>query len=598
MNFINYLVSHAETITLTLAGIILGLVLIYFFLGTVRIGERDVGIVIKRFAMNNLPPGQIIALNGEAGYQADTLAPGLHFFYWRWQYSIVHTAMIYVPQGELALVIANAGAPIPPGRILGRSIDCTHFQDARAFLNNGGEKGRQLGLLTAGQYRINTALFTVITSWNASEQGLNNSLLRLTKVEPDRVGIVTTLDGEPIADGEIAGALVLGHDNFQSAQMFLENGGRRGLQEQVLLSGQWNLNPWFAQVEQVPMVEIPIGHVGVVISYVGQAHEDVSGVDFKHGDLVLAGHKGVWVTPLFPGKHPLNTRVMRVELVPTTNIVLNWATRTEAHLYDAKLSSITVRSRDGFAFNLDVSQIIHIGANEAPRVISRAGSLQNLVDHVLQPLVGNYFRNSAQDFTVLDFLSARSQRQADAAQHIETALHEYDVEAIDTLIGDITPPESLMKTQTDRKIAQEQQKTYEMQEAAEKQRQQLVRQTSLADIQHEVVGAEQGVQISELHARSTVRKSEGEAESIRLRANGEADAIRATGNAKAEAYRVGVDSLGGGNYALLQLMQIIGERNVRVVPDVAVSSSQGSNGLLDALMAMMVKREDLVKTIT
>jgi len=582
------LIHYLKAIGWCLAGI----AFIYFLLGGVFIRERDVGIVIKRFAMRNLPPGQLIALNGEAGYQADTLPPGLHFFYWRWQYSIVRTSLVYVPQGELALVIANAGDAIPPGRILGRDVDCNHYQDARAFLSSGGEKGRQLGVLTAGQYRINTALFTVITSWNANEQGLNNALLRITKVEPDRVGIVTTLDGYPIADGEIAGTMVPGHDNFQSAQEFLNNGGRRGLQEQILLSGQWNLNPWFAQVEQVPMVEIPIGHVGVVISYVGQIHEDVSGVDFKHGDLVLAGHKGVWVTPLLPGKHPVNTRVMRVELVPTTNIVLNWASRTEAHHYDAKLNSITVRSKDGFAFNLDVSQIIHIGANEAPRVISRAGSLQNLVDHVLQPLVGNYFRNSAQDYTVLDFLSARSQRQAEAASHIETALREYDVEAIDTLIGDISPPESLMKTQTDRKIAQEQQKTYEMQENAEKQRQQLVRQTSLADIQHEVVGAEQGVQIAELHARSAVRKSEGEAESIRLRANGESDAIRAMGNAKAEAYQAGVKSLGEQNYALLQLMQIVGERNVRVVPDVAVSGNgHGGNGLLDALMAMMAKRD-------
>ena len=165
------------------------------------------------------------------------------------------------------------------------------------------------------------------------------------------------------------------------------------------------------------------------------------------------------------------------------------------------------------------------------------------------------------------------------------------MEAIDTLIGDITPPEALMKTQTDRKIAQEQQKTYEMQEAAEKQRQQLVRQTSLADIQHEVVGAEQGVQIAELHARASVRQSEGEAESIRLKASGESDAIRAMGNAKAEAYTAGVQSLGEHNYALLQLMQIIGERNVRVVPDVAVTGAQSGNGLLDALLALTVKRD-------
>lgn len=563
----------------------------WLLLGIKFIGEREVGIVVKRFGLRNLPPGQIIALRGEAGTQADVLSPGLHFFYWFWQYSVTRTNLVEVPQDHISLVLAHAGAPIPPGRILGRSVDCDHYQNARAFLSGGGEKGRQNALLTAGTYRINTALFDVITPWNAGQYGINPAALRIHKVEPDLVGIVTTLDGVPITDGDIAGVQVSGHDNFQNAQAFLDAGGHRGLQEQVLLSGQWNINPWFAQVEQVPMVEIPIGHVGVVISYVGKAHEDVSGADFKHGDLVLVGHKGVWVTPLLPGKHPINTRVARVELVPTTNIVLNWAMRTEAHSYDAKLSSITVRSRDGFAFNLDVSQIIHIGANEAPRVISRAGSLQNLVDHVLQPLVGNYFRNSAQDYTVLDFLSARSQRQEEAAGHIEVALREYDVEAIDTLIGDITPPEALMKTQTDRKIAEEQKKTYEVQEAAETQRQQLVRQTSLADIQHEVVGAEQGVQISELHARAAVRQSDGEAEFMRLRASGEADAIRATGNAKAEAYRVGVESLGPQNHALLQLMQIIGERNVRVVPDVAVSSGQGASGLLEALMAMMVKRD-------
>src|SRR5207249_9471347 len=116
-----------------------------------------------------------------------------------------------------------------------------------------------------------------------------------------------------------------------------------GLQEEVLLAGSWNLNPWFAEVEQVPLTEIPIGYVGVVVSYVGDEHLDVSGDAFTHGDLVERGHKGVWVEPLLPGKHPINTRVMKVELVPTTNIVLNWAQRSEAHHYDERLSSILVR---------------------------------------------------------------------------------------------------------------------------------------------------------------------------------------------------------------------------------------------------------------
>ena len=345
------------------------------------------------------------------------------------------------------------------------------------------------------------------------------------------------------------------------------------------------------------MVHIPIGYVGVVISFVGQAHVDVSGTDFKHGDLVDSGHKGVWVTPLYPGKHPINTRIMKVELVPTTNIVLNWANRTEAHKYDDKLSSITVRSRDGFAFNLDVAQIIHVGALDAPKVISRVGSMQNLVDHVLQPIVGNYFRNSAQDYTVLDFLSARSQRQAEASEHIRRAIGAYDVQAIDTLIGDITPPAQLMTTQTDRKIAEEQQKTYEVQRSAQEQRQQLVRQTSLADIQQQVVGAEQGVRISELTANASVKQATGDSEATRLRALGEAEAIRSIGHAKAEAYRAGVEALGAQGYTMMQLMQIVGERNVRIVPDVAVTGAGGSTGLVDGLLGVMLQKQAAPGTV-
>lgn len=551
-----------------------------FIGGLVVIGEKEVGIVVKKFALSGrgLPPGHLIALDGEPGYQADTLAPGWHWGYWPWQYNVRKESVIVVPQGEIALVVAADGTPIPPQRILGKVVGCDNFQDARKFLKGGGEKGRQLGILTAGTYRINTALFTIITAANAQHHGMKPDQLRVYSITPDRVGIITTNDGIPIEAGEIAGPVIPDHDNFQNAQKFIGGGGRRGLQEQVLLSGSWNLNPWFVGIEQVPMTEIPIGYVGVVISYVGKAHEDVSGAAFTHGNLVEVGHKGVWVAPLYPGKHPLNTRILKVELVPTTNIVLNWSSRTERHSYDSQLSALTVRSKDGFAFDLEIAQIIHVGALDAPKVISRVGSMQNLVDHVLEPTIGNYFRNSAQDYTVLDFLTARSERQVEAAEYIKTALRAYDVQAIDTLIGDILPPAELMTTQTERKIAEEQRKTYEVQQMAQTQRQQLVRETSLADIQQELVKSEEGVKIAELKANARVKESAGEAE-----------AIRVTGNAKADAYRAGVNALGSQGYTALQLMHIIGDRSVRVVPDVAVSGNGSSAGLVDALLGMMVR---------
>ena len=253
-----------------------GFILLLIFLpkigwiaGLIVIGEREVGIVTKKFSSKSLPPNRLIALNGEAGLQADTLPPGWHFGYFPWQYNVNHEAVMIIPQGEIGLVVANDGATLPPDRILGKATGSDSFQDARKFFTDGGQKGRQLDIITAGTYRINTALFNVITAATAAKHGMTAAQLQVHTIAPDGVGIVTTLDGTPIDTGEIAGPTIPDHDNFQRADRFVQDGGRRGLQEQVILSGSWNLNPWFVQTQQVPMTQVPIGYVGVVISFVG-----------------------------------------------------------------------------------------------------------------------------------------------------------------------------------------------------------------------------------------------------------------------------------------------------------------------------------------
>ena len=601
------------TQTLLLLGALLAGAIAFLILAGLRvIPERYSGLVIKRYGAA-MPAGRIIALDGEAGYQARMLPPGWHFFLFFWQYKVVNVTVVEVAPGEVALVVAADGAAIPPERVLGKEVDCDQFQDAEAFLRRGGERGRQIAVLTAGQYRINPALFTVVTRGNAEAFDMNPEQLRVYQVPPDRVGIVTVLDGRPIPMGDLAGPAVTGHDSFQRPQRFLDAGGCRGLQEEVLMSGAWNLNPWFVQVEPIALTEIPIGYVGVVVSYVGGEHLDVSGAAFTHGDLVEKGRKGVWVEPLLPGLHPINTRVMKVELVPTTNIVLNWAQRTESHRYDERLSSIRVRSKDGFSFSLDVAQIIHIAAKNAPRVISRVGSTQNLVDHVLQPTVGNYFRNSAQEVTVLEFLRARTERQREAYKDIRAAIEAYDVECIDTLIGDIVPPQELMQTQTDRKIAEELQRTYDVQREAVVKRQALERETAIAAMQAEVVRSEQMVAISEKNALATAEAARGEAmslklhaeadaaavrmraeadaTSVRLKGDSEADAIRAVGDAKAQAYRQGREALSEQAYTAMQLAQTLAEHGIKLVPEIAVggAGSGTGSGLADVLIGKMLQ---------
>ncbi|MGH6684206.1 MAG: SPFH domain-containing protein, partial [Pseudolabrys sp.] len=385
-------------------------------------------------------------------------------------------------------------------------------------------------------------------------------------------------------------------------QTFVNNGGFKGLQEQVMLAGRYFLNPLFATVEIRNMTEVPIAYAGVVIAYVGEPGVDVTGDSFKHGNLVSRGQKGVWVEPLDPGKYPINPYTHKVENVPTANVVLNWATgKSEAHKLDANLSTITVRSSDGFKFNLDVSQIIHIPRTDAPRVIARMGSMLNLVTQVLEPTIGNYFRNAAQGSDVIDFLRKRAERQADAKARISAALEEYNVGAVDTLIGDITPPEELMKPLTDRKIAEQEKVTYETQRLAEQTRKELQQARALADTQAKVVDAERRVQIADFDAQSTVKQAEGAARSRIINAEGDAKAkttnadadakvlqmvgaaeagkTKMVGTAEADVIKLKIESMQSGNYAGIEIAKALASSGTKLVPDIVATGGGGNSGL-------------------
>jgi len=592
------------------------------FFGMVIVPEDKIGLVTKKFVLfgadKSLPDGRIIATKGEAGFQAQTLAPGLYWMKWIWQYSIEMTPFTIIPEGKIGLVLSKDGKEIPTGRILARKVNCDNYQDATAFLESGGQKGRQTAFITTGSYRINTYLFEIV-------------VVDQVKVFENMVGVVTALDGEPIPLGQIAGKYVENHNNFQDFDSFLEQGGNRGLQPQVILAGSYYINTWAIQIEQNPMTDVPIGYVGVVISYIGEDGQDVTGEHFKHGNIVSKGQRGVWMEPLGPGKYALNKYTTKLEAVPTTNLVLNWAdARSEAHNLDHNLSTITVRSKDGFPFNLDVSQIIHVPANEAPKVIARFGSMTNLVSQVLEPTIGNYFRNSAQESDVISFLSTRKERQESAKNHIKVVLDEYNVNAVDTLIGDIVPPDSLMKTLTDRKLAEEEQKTYQTQKMAQEQRQGMEKETAIADMQKEIVRASQNVEIAQRTADATVKKAEGDAASLKLNVNAEAEAtkmraqaeaeatkaragaqaeatrlnasaeaekisktglaeaekIMAIGKSTAEAYQLQVSAMGGDNFTKYKVTEEIGKGNIKVIPDVLITGANGSEGGISGLLGM------------
>jgi len=626
------LIRWGLAIGIPLLCIVLYRVILRVFFGLVIVPEDRIGLVTKKFVLwgkQSLPEGRIIATNGEAGFQAQTLAPGVYFAKWFWQYAINFQPFTVIPTGKIGLVLARDGAELETGAILALKVPCDSFQDAVAFLQNGGRKGRQTAIMTPGSYRINTFLFDV-------------EVTDMVSIPDNAVGIVTTLEGKPLEEGQIAGRVIGDHNKFQDADLFLTKGGYKGLQEQVILAGSYFLNPWFVKVDMVKMTEIPIGYVGVVISFVGTEGADLSGVEFKHGNIVGRGHKGVWAEPLGPGKYPINPYIQKTELVPTTNLVLNWASaRSEAHQLDKNLSTITVRSRDGFPFNLDVAQIIHIPTTEAPKVIARFGNMVNLVSQVLEPTIGNYFRNSAQDSDVIAFLGTRKERQESARQHIGRVLEQYNVIGVDTLIGDIVPPDSLMKTLTDRKLAEEQKVTYETQMKAQETRQSLEKETAIADIQKEIVKADQGVLIAERIADASVKKATGDANSVRLQANAEADRLKLlasgeaektrlmakadsekiewlakaeaekislTGNAEAEkilaigkssaeSYKLAVEAMGGNNFTQLKVMEQIGQQHIRIMPEILIGGGgENGNGPIQGLLGLQLLEQLKKKT--
>ncbi len=604
-NFLSSVPSYAWALIPALLMVVFYKFILRVFFGMVIIPEDKIGLVTKKFVLfganKQLPDGKIIALNGEPGFQADTLAPGLYWGYWIWQYSIEKAELTVIPKGKIGLISAKDGSPIPKGAILAKHVESDDFQDARAFLINGGQRGKQVGYLNNGVYRINPYLFDLYQA-------------DITYIEDGMVGVITTLDGEPLSDGSIAGSTIPGHNNYQDFDKFLTNGGQRGLQVQVIQAGSYSLNPWAVEVEKAPMTSIPIGHVGVVISYVGEEGVDVTGTDFKHGNIVKRGQKGVWASPLDPGKYAINPYTQKIEIVPTTNLVLNWATaRSESHNLDKNLSTITVRSKDGFPFNLDVSQIIHIPSNEAPKVIARFGSMSNLVSQVLEPTIGNYFRNSAQDSDVIAFLSTRQKRQDAAKESISKVLDQYNVHAVDTLIGDIVPPNELMKTLTDRKIAQEEEVTFETQRKAQDQRKTLESAKALADMQGQMVSAQQSVEISQREAEAAVKKSEGQAKAIELKAaadskakklmaeadaaqieltgKAEATKIEAIGKATAEAYEKQVNAMGADNFGKLKVTEMIGTNGIKIIPEVLIQGGDSSNGPIGGLLGMELLKQ-------
>jgi uncharacterized membrane protein YqiK len=659
---------------LWLAGLAIAAVAVCELLGLRYIANNRVGIVEKLWsAKGSIPEGRIIALNGEAGYQADILRGGIHFGLWRWQYRIHRVPLVTVPQGKIGYVYARDGEPLLPSQTLARVVPCNNFQNTRGYLIGKdagpdgesliGQRGRQRAILREGVYALNLAQFIVVTEetvyrldvggqrelrtvvgWQSEMNDVagfspvvvggpvecRDPLMPEKTMMVDSIAIVSVQDGPSLIPGEII-APAVGfdndgknyHNNYQDPEAFLRAGGRRGKQYVPLTDGTYFINRWFATVEAIPKTVVPIGYVGVIVSYYGRVGQDVSGEGFRHGERVAEGERGVLEKPLGPGKYAFNTYAGSIVLVPTTNFVLHWVTgRTESHRYDESLRSIDLVTKDAYEPNLPLSVVVHIDYQKAPSVIQRFGDVKKLITQTLDPMLSAYFRDVAHKRTMLALLQDRDSIQHEARDELRRKFGDFDIECVDVLIGKPDTAEAggsgkietLLEQLRLRQLSIEQVETFGRQVTAAEKLKNLNEAQAVAEMQKQLTNSLVQVQIAENEGEAALARARKQADQMVVTAQaesqqrvlagrGESSRVLQVGLSEATVLLRKIQSFSDPRlYALAQVAERLSKSTQPLVPERVFiaggvgsgTSSDGSQaaaagqGLLGLLLSLLV----------
>lgn len=586
------------------------------------VSENEIGI-IESIDGNAIPPGKIFAKvveghnsfqdgetflrnNGEKGPQIEILPPGVYRIN-PVLFTVRKTPSIFIDKGKIGLITAMDGGSIPAGRLLAQKVDGhSSFENGEKFLLNGGQKGPQIEVLFPGTYRINTDLFHV-------------EIQDATVIPANKVGLVTALDGEPLPEAEYVAKPVGGHNDFQNASKFLESGGQRGPQFDVLKPGTYYINPLIFKVELDDVAVVERGQVAVVVSNVGEEPVEIKNAiaeaakldDVKPGSeaykeiekrlnmgieryVVPKGYRGIQQEVAGPGFYYLNRRAYIAYVVDTTNITIDWDNADST-----RFDPLKVISRDGFEISVSVKVVIRVRPDQAPYMVAKIGSIENLILHVIHPMIDSSFRNQASSTSAMNFMQDRQEEQRKAEERAKAELEKYHVECVSVLICQINLPQELMDTQTKKIIAQQQQAMYQDMQKAEQTRIATEKTRSEADQQKNLVEAEIGVKIAEQNKQKAIRFAEGESESIRLRAEGEALGIKAKGDAEgskilaigestAKAYELQNKAVGQQGVTAIEIAKQIASGNVKVTPDFLVQGGDNLGGLLSAFLTNII----------
>jgi uncharacterized membrane protein YqiK len=606
---------------------LIGLVVLAVFAWLIKsscvyIGNGTYGVVEKLWAFSSKKRTSFLALKGEPGYQPELLYGGFHFFF-PFQYRVLKQPMI--TNKGIAYLFARDGKQLTEGQALAQWPEGVAVEDARAFLESGGQSGPQRFILRQGLHAVNTALFAVFTEEgiftidvgeNAILGKINDYLKSVDGYNPitlssDGVGVVTVNDGDSLEHGEIVAPTVktTDHNSFQSIEKFLSGGGKRGRQEQVLVEGVYYINRLFATVEMFKKVVIPVGNVGVINSYAGPSGVDISGQDYTHGQLVRRGEKGIWSEALPPGKYAINPYAMSVATIPTTNLVLRWEKGSaEGHGFDRNLSEIKLITKDAFEPIVGLSLVIHIGKDDAPYVIQQFADIQMLVDQTLDTIVSSWFKDAVQDLTLIEFINTRAELQLRAKEAIAKRFLAYKLSVQEIMLG--TPRsdkgddaiEVVFTQLRERQLSVEQTATFKARQLTVQTEKEFNEAQAIASNQTALTTSKIAIEIAENNGSAELAKrtkeaqgkvvtAEADAKQTTLLGNAEAEKIKAIGQANADAAQAQVEAYGGAEFALRKsITEIIaqaysnsGQPNVPQVMMGGANGSDAASGLANLL---------------
>ena len=602
------------------------IVLLAFIKGFCLIEANQVGILTKNMFGKKMPEGQIIARHGEIGVQASTLMPGL---YWRLPiiWSFTKVPVVTVDIASIGTVESIDGEPLPQGRVLADEVESNQFQDAEMFLANHGKKGPQVGILRPGTYRINSSIFRITKA-------------PAIKIRENTIGIAVAKDGIPLPTGYVIAPKAQNnngteadHKAYQNGQLFIDSKGYRGPQLDTLQPGIYFINPNLFDIKTEDVAEVLPGYVAVIRSNVGleleRALEGPEGTT-KEGKLggpihedvekILITNKytrGIWREPIAPGKYNLNAIAFTAYQVPTSAVTIDWATEgrigtevkgikspeTKAAAVLYSFDPLKVTSKDGFQLEVNVRMVIRIQPGNAAYIIARFGSVANLIDQIVHPLIDSSFRNKAGEKKAIDFFQSRTDLQTEALAHAKERFSEYNVEAQNLLIAYIDIPKDLLETQTKKEIANQQQAQYDQEALSQEKRIAVMEKSSRADKQKDVIDAKLSIDINNDRAEARVKEADGIRRSVILQAQGtkEATMLVADGNSYksktegdgvAAAYIAQKEAIGQQNVAIIKLIQEIAAGQIQIVPQILVEGGDASTGgnLFNAWLAQMLSQ--------